>query len=193
MAFIILSRTHSIFSIEFAKVKRKYPSPLAPNAFLGRTATSAYLSNYSAIISDEWPKDFTFGKVFAWIDADEFQKGFMEWIKEIAKMTAEQVIASDGKTVRRSHDRVNGKKTLHLVSAWASKNEMMIGQRKIEDQSNEISANPELLKIPDIRGCIVTIDAIGMKKEIARSILEQKDEYILTVKRNQGNVFVQDI
>jgi predicted transposase YbfD/YdcC len=135
------------------------------------------------------PSHDTFGKVFAWIDPDEFQKCFMDWVNEIAEMTAGQVIAIDGKTVRRSHDRANGKKPIHLVSAWASKNEMVIGQRKIEDKSNEITAIPELLKLLHIRGCIVTIDAMGTQKEIARSIKEQKAEYVLAVKRNQGKLY----
>ena len=134
------------------------------------------------------PSHDTFGKVFAWIDPDEFQKCFMDWIKEIAKMTTGQVIAIDGKTVRRSHDRANGKSPLHLVSAWASKNELVIGQRKVDDKSNEITAIPELLKLLDIRGCIVTIDAIGTQKEIAGAILGQKAHYVLTVKRNQGKL-----
>jgi len=104
-------------------------------------------------------------------------------------MTTGQVIAIDGKTVRRSHDRGKGKKPLHLVSAWASANELAIGQRKIEDKSNEITAIPELLKLLDIRGCIVTIDAIGTQKEIAKAILAQEADYVLAVKRNQGRLY----
>jgi len=135
------------------------------------------------------PSHDTFGKVFAWMDPDEFQKCFLDWIKEVAEMTTGQVIAIDGKTVRRSHDRANGKDPLHLVSAWASKNELVIGQRKVDDKSNEITAIPELLKLLDIRGCIVTIDAIGTQKGIARAILGQKAEYVLAVKRNQGKLY----
>lgn len=149
---------------------------------------------------EEWLKTFldlphgipshdTFGKVFAWMDPDEFQACFLAWIGEVAEMTTGQVIAIDGKTVRRSHDRGNGQKPLHLVSAWASANEMAIGQKKIEDKSNEITAIPELLKLLDLRGCIVTIDAIGTQKEISRAILEQKADYVLAVKRNQGNLY----
>jgi len=104
-------------------------------------------------------------------------------------MTTGQVIAIDGKTVRRSHDRGKGKKPLHLVSAWASANELAIGQRKIEDKSNEITAIPELLNLLDIRGCIVTIDAMGTQKEIAKAILGQKADYVLAVKRNQGRLY----
>ncbi len=135
------------------------------------------------------PSHDTFGKVFAWMDPDEFQKCFLDWIKEVAEMTAGQVIAIDGKTVRRSHDRANGKGPIHLVSAWASENELVIGQRKIDDKSNEITAIPELLKLLDIRGCIVTIDAIGTQRGIARAILGQKAEYVLAAKRNQGKLY----
>jgi len=149
---------------------------------------------------EEWLKTFldlphgipshdTFGKVFARMDPDEFQACFLAWIEEVAEMTTGQVIAIDGKTVRRSHDRAKGQKPLHLVSAWASANELAIGQKKIEDKSNEITAIPELLKLLDLRGCIVTIDAIGTQKGICRAILGQEADYVLAVKRNQGKLY----
>ena len=132
------------------------------------------------------PSHDTVGKVFAWLDAEEFQASFMEWVRDIAAMTAGQVIAIDGKTVRRSHDRANGKGPIHLVNAWASQNELVIGQRKVEDKSNEITAIPELLNLLDVHGCIITIDAIGTQKEIAKQIREKKADYLLAVKGNQG-------
>jgi predicted transposase YbfD/YdcC len=132
------------------------------------------------------PSHDTFGKVFAWLDPEEFQACFMEWIRDIATMTAGQVIAIDGKTIRRSHDRANGKGPIHLVNAWASQNELVIGQRKVESKSNEITAIPELLNLLDVQGCIVTIDAIGTQKEIAKQIRAQKADYVLAVKGNQG-------
>jgi predicted transposase YbfD/YdcC len=132
------------------------------------------------------PSHDTFGKVFAWLDPEEFQTCFMEWIRDIATMTTGQVVAIDGKSIRRSHDQARGKEPIHLVNAWASQNELVIGQRKVESKSNEIKAIPELLKLLDIHGCIVTIDAIGTQKEIARQILEQKADYVLAVKGNQG-------
>jgi len=135
------------------------------------------------------PSHDTFGKVFSWIDPEEFQACFMEWIKEIAVVTQGQVIAIDGKTVRRSHDRANGKKAIHLVNAWASETEMALGQKKVEDKSNEITAIPELLKMLDINGCIVTIDAIGTQKSIIQGILRQKADYVLAVKQNQGKLY----
>lgn len=137
------------------------------------------------------PSHDTFGKVFALIDPKEFQTSFLDWVQEIAEITRGQLIAIDGKTVRRSHDRTNGKKAIHLVSAWASKNGVVLGQVKVDDKSNEITAIPELLKMLDICGCIVSIDAIGTQKEIISTILEQGGDYLLTVKQNQGTLYDQ--
>lgn len=137
------------------------------------------------------PSHDTFGKVFAWIDPEEFQACFMAWIREIAAVTQGQVIAIDGKTARRSHDRANGKKAIHLVNAWASTNEMALGQKKVKDKSNEITAIPELLKMLDINSCIVTIDAIGTQKSIIQAILKQKADYLLAVKQNQGKLYAR--
>ncbi|MCJ7775931.1 MAG: ISAs1 family transposase [Desulfobulbaceae bacterium] len=134
------------------------------------------------------PSHDTFGKVFAWLDPEEFQACFMEWIRDIATMSVGQVIAIDGKTIRRSHDQANGKGPIHLVNAWASQNELVIGQRKVESKSNEITAIPELLRMLDVHGCIVTIDAIGTQKEIAKQIRAQKADYVLAVKGNQGDL-----
>jgi predicted transposase YbfD/YdcC len=134
------------------------------------------------------PSHDTFGKVFAWIDPEEFQNCFMAWIRDIATMTDGQVVAIDGKTVRRSHDQANGKDPIHLVNAWASQNEMVIGQRSVEGKSNEITAIPKLLKLLDVRGCIVTIDAIGTQRKIAKQIRAQKADYVLAVKGNQGSL-----
>lgn len=135
------------------------------------------------------PSHDTFGKVFALIDPKEFEKCFIDWVREIAEISSGQLIAIDGKTVRRSHDRTNGKEAIHLVSAWASKNGVVLGQVKVNDKSNEITAIPELLKMLDISGCIVSIDAMGTQKEIVSTILEQKGDYLLAVKQNQGRLY----
>ena len=137
------------------------------------------------------PSHDTFGKVFAIIDPKEFQASFLDWVHEIAEITRGQLIAIDGKTLRRSHDRSKGKEAIHLVSAWASKNGVVLGQVKVDDKSNEITAIPELLKMLDIKGCIVSIDAIGTQKEIISTILEQGGDYLLTVKQNQGTLYDQ--
>ena len=99
------------------------------------------------------------------------------------------MIAIDGKTVRRSYDEGKNKGAIHMVSAWASQNRLVLGQRKVDDKSNEITAIPELLKILDLNGCIVTIDAMGTQKAIAKQIVAQGGDYVLALKGNQGNLF----
>lgn len=104
-------------------------------------------------------------------------------------MTRGQVIAIDGKTVRRSHDKTLGKSAIHMVSAWASENRLVLGQTKVAEKSNEITAIPELLALLDVSGCIVTIDAMGCQKEIARLIIEDSGDYVLALKENQGQLY----
>lgn len=135
------------------------------------------------------PSHDTFGRVFALIQAEEFQVRFVEWIQAIETLTKGQVIAIDGKQLRRSHDHEDGKAAIYMVSAWATANQVVLGQRKVDEKSNEITAIPELLKLLDIAGCIVTIDAIGTQTEIAKTIVEQGGDYLLSVKENQGHLF----
>lgn len=135
------------------------------------------------------PSHDTFGRVFALIQPDEFQARFIEWIKAIEKLTTGQVIAIDGKQLRRSHDQDAGKAAIYMVSAWATANQVVLGQRKVDHKSNEITAIPELLKLLDIAGCIVTIDAIGTQTEIVKTIVAGGADYLLAVKENQGNLF----
>ena len=131
------------------------------------------------------PSHDTFGRVFARLNPESFQVRFMEWVQNVEQITQGQVIAIDGKTVRRSHDRANGKGAIHIVSAWATQNQITLGQRKVDGKSNEITAIPELLSLLDVSGCIVTIDAMGCQKEIAAQIVEQGGDYVLAVKKNQ--------
>lgn len=138
------------------------------------------------------PSHDTFGRVFARIDPEAFQHSFMEWVRAIHMITQGQVIGVDGKRSRRSHDMKTGKEALYLVNAWAEANHLVLGQREVDAQSNEITAIPELLKLLDIQGCIVTIDAIGTQKKIARSILSRGADYVLAVKDNQAKLH-QDI
>jgi predicted transposase YbfD/YdcC len=135
------------------------------------------------------PSHDTFGRVFAKIKPEEFQKCFIEWVQAIEKLTAGQVIAVDGKKLRRSHDREVGKEAIYMVSAWATQNQLLLGQTKVADKSNEITAIPELLRLLDITGCIVTIDAIGTQTEIAETIVAGGGDYLLAVKENQGHLF----
>ena len=112
----------------------------------------------------------------------------MSWVKAIAQLSEGEVIAIDGKSVRHSYDKGKGKGAIHMVSAWASENRLALGQVKVADKSNEITAIPQLLDILDIQGCIVTIDAMGAQKEIAKQITEQGADYVLSLKGNQGNL-----
>lgn len=138
------------------------------------------------------PSHDTFGDVFCALDAEAFQRSFMRWVEAVFRVTSGQVIAIDGKTARRSHDKTIGKDAIHLVSAWASANGITLGQRKVDDKSNEITAIPELLRLLNIRGCIVTIDAMGCQTKIAQAIRDEKADYVLRVKDNQGHLY-QDL
>lgn len=135
------------------------------------------------------PSHETFGRVFAKIKPEEFQKRFIEWVQAIEKLTTGQVIAVDGKKLRRSYDQQAGKAAIYMVSAWATENQLILGQTKVADKSNEITAIPELLHLLEITGCIVTIDAIGTQTEIAQTIVEGGGDYLLAVKENQGHLF----
>lgn len=135
------------------------------------------------------PSHDTFGRVFARLDSEEFQRRFMAWVQTVAEITKGQVIAIDGKTVRRSHDRVLGKQGIHMVNVWASETGLALGQLKVAEKSNEITAIPELLRLLDVSGCIVTIDAMGCQKEIAREIVAGEADYVLAVKENQGKLY----
>lgn len=135
------------------------------------------------------PSHDTFGRVFAAIDPDEFEKSFRDWVQTIHELTQGQVIALDGKQLRGSQESETGRKAIYMVSAWASENQLVLGQQKVADKSNEITAIPKLLKILEINGCIITIDAIGTQTKIAEMILERGGDYLLAVKENQGRLF----
>jgi predicted transposase YbfD/YdcC len=122
------------------------------------------------------------------VEPEEFGKCLGDWIREVFAVGDRAIIAIDGKTARRSHDRANGKSAIHMVSAWAVQNHLILGQVKTEDKSNEIKAIPELLKVIDVEGCVVTIDAMGCQKEIAKQIVAQGGDYVLSLKGNQGNL-----
>jgi predicted transposase YbfD/YdcC len=127
--------------------------------------------------------------VFAKIKPEEFQKHFIEWVRAVETLTTGQVIAVDGKKLRRSHDRQAGKAAIYMVSAWATENQLVLGQTQVAEKSNEITAIPELLRLLDISGWIVTIDAIGTQTEITKTIVDGGGDYLLAVKENQGHLF----
>jgi predicted transposase YbfD/YdcC len=135
------------------------------------------------------PSHDTFNRVFARLDPQEFQDSFMRWISAVSQMISGQVIAIDGKVLRRSHDRGIGKAAIDMVSAWACANRLVLGQVKVDDKSNEITAIPQLLQALEVSGCIVTIDAIGCQTEIAATIVDREADYVLSLKENQGHLF----
>jgi len=148
----------------------------------------------------EWLKQFlelpngiashdTFARLFARLNPQQFQQCFLSWIKAINKVTSGEVIALDGKSLRHSYDKEAKKGAIHMVTAWARENRLVLGQVKVDKKSNEITAIPELIKILDLSGCIVTIDAMGCQKQIVKLIAEQNADYIITLKKNQGNLY----
>ncbi len=134
------------------------------------------------------PSHDTFNRLFSSLDPDEFENCFLKWIKSINKAMVGEVVSIDGKTIRGS--KKSGFKTAtHIVSAWADKNEIVLGQIKVDEKSNEITAIPKLLNSLLIKGCIVTIDAMGCQTKIAKKIIKKKADYILAVKENQKDLF----
>ena len=135
------------------------------------------------------PSDDTFRRVFEALNPEQFQASFISWVRTIHVLTAGEVVAVDGKTVRGTYQKGRQKRAIHMVSAWATNNKLVLGQVKVNDKSNEITAIPELLNLLAISGCIVTIDAMGCQTEIAEQIVAQEADYLLAVKQNQGHLY----
>jgi predicted transposase YbfD/YdcC len=133
------------------------------------------------------PSHDTFNRVFAALDPLEFETCFLEWVKSVAELTEGEVISIDGKTIRGSRGK-GAKSAIHMVSAWAGTNNMVLGQVKTAEKSNEITAIPKLLSVLELKGCIVTIDAMGCQTEIAKQIKSAGADYVLAVKGNQGQL-----
>lgn len=137
------------------------------------------------------PSHDTFNRVFSSIDPIEFEKCFIKWVGQLAKLNDKEVVAIDGKAVRGA--KSGGKKSpVHLVSAWASENNLVLGQVRVNEKSNEITAIPKLLEVLALDNCIVTIDAMGCQSEIVKKIRSKNADYILAVKNNQKQLY-QDI
>jgi predicted transposase YbfD/YdcC len=134
------------------------------------------------------PSHDTFGRVFAALDPAQFERGFRSWVAAIADLRAGALVAVDGKTLRRSHDRSQGKDALVLVSAWAEANRLVLGQVAVAPGSNEIPAIPRLLQTLALDGGIVTVDAAGCQTAIAAQIAGQNADYVLALKANQATL-----
>lgn len=131
------------------------------------------------------PSHDTFSRVFAKIDTEQFQESFRDWIAAVEERTGGEIVALDGKQLRRSHDKAKGKKAIYMVSAWASENSLVLGQQKVDDRSNEITAVPQLLDMLEVTGCIVTTDAMNCQVETAKKVIENDADYVFVVKENQ--------
>lgn len=133
------------------------------------------------------PVDDTIARVMRKLNTKQFANCFKSWIRAVTKATDGDVIAIDGKTLRRSFNTSDEKSAIHMVSAWSTANGVVLGQEKTAEKSNEITAIPELLNNLAIKGCIVTIDAMGCQNDIAEQIVKQKGDYLFALKGNQGN------
>ena len=127
--------------------------------------------------------------MFAAIDTQKFSEAFSRWVADLAQLTPSQVIAIDGKCLRGSIDRTSGKAAIYMVSAWAHQNQLVLGQQKVDDKSNEITAIPKLLLQLDIAGAVITMDAMGCQTKIAAQIIQQGADYVLSLKGNQGELY----
>jgi predicted transposase YbfD/YdcC len=155
-----------------------------------------------ALSKQDWLKQFlalpngipcpdTFRRVFERIDPKAFERCFQRWVQSIVETVGAQVIPIDGKTLKGSYDREQKQSALHLVSAWASEHRLVLGQVKVADKSNEITAIPALLELLELAGCIITIDAMGTQTAIAATIYNSKADYVLALKTNHPTLYKQ--
>ena len=135
------------------------------------------------------PSEATFRRVLARLDPGAFEKGLLGWMQAVQEITENRLVAIDGKTLRGSSNKRDGKAAIHMVSAWATENKLSLGQVVVDAKSNEITAIPELLRLLDISGALVTIDAMGCQKEIAAQIRQGGGAYVLAVKQNQPTLY----
>jgi predicted transposase YbfD/YdcC len=133
------------------------------------------------------PSHDTFSRVFRLLDPEQFHAGFLRFMQRFAE-TIQGVVAIDGKTLRHSFDRASGKSPLHLVSAWAADQRLVLGQLAVDGKSNEITAVPKLLEMLSLKGCIVTADALNCQRAIAAQVVDQGGDYVLALKGNQGRL-----
>ena len=194
------SLVETMGTLEDPRVDRTRLHPLTDILVLSVLAVICGADSFVAIalfgqLNEEWLRTFlalphgipshdTLGRVFARLDAARFEEGFRDWVQAAFELTGGQVVPVDGKCVRGSHDRGRGLEPLHLVNAWAEANRLVLAQTAVDSRSNEITAIPELLRMLCLGGCIVTLDAMGRRKKIARQIREQGADCVLRVRAN---------
>jgi len=147
-----------------------------------------WISNYVPLPEGKSPSHDIFGDLFSILCPDKFCDFFVEWISLVSNITSGELIAIDGKRVRGSYDKFDKKAAIHMVSAWANENSLVLGQIKVDEKSNEITAIPKLLDILEIKGAIISIDAMGCQKEIAENIIDKQADYLLALKGNQSTL-----
>jgi len=195
---------HHFSSIQDPRVNRQKKHQLQDIFFISLCAIICGADNWVAVeefglAKEAWftgllglehgiPSHDTFGEVYAAIDADHFSVCFSRWAADLATLTEGEVIAIDGKCLRRSLDKASKKAAIHMASAWAQQNNLVLGQVKVDGKSNEITAIPKLLSRLDIAGAVVTIDAMGCQKKIAQQIKQQGGDHVFSLKGNQGNL-----
>ena len=135
------------------------------------------------------PSHDTFSRVFARIEPQQFQECFLSWVNTIVGELELNVIAIDGKTMKQSYDRNDQQKALHIVTAWSSSHQLVLGQKKVDKKSNELTAIPELIEMLEIAGSVITIDSMGCQKDIKSLIFKKKGDYILALKGNQNLLY----
>lgn len=188
-------------SVPDPRLKRSQLHPLSSVLVLSLCAVICGADSFVAIehfgrAREAWLKTFlelpngipshdTIGRIFGMLAPDTLEEAFRRWIAAVARLTKGEVVAIDGKTLRRSFRKADRTAFVHMVSAWSAGNRMVLGQVKTDDKSNEITAIPRLVELLQLKGCLVTIDAMGCQKEIAEKIVERKADYMLAVKDNQ--------
>ena len=188
-------------AVEDPRIERSRLHPLSSVLVLSLCAVVCGADSFAAIelfgnAREEWFRTFldlpngipshdTLGRIFAMLNPKALEKAFREWVAAVSTLTKGEVVAIDGKTLRRSFQKAGSSSFVHMVSAWSSGNQMVLGQVKTEEKSNEITAIPRLLELLHLSGCLVTIDAMGCQKEIAQKIVESNADYMLAVKDNQ--------
>jgi len=195
-------------SIEDPRIERRKQHELKDIFFITLCATICGADSWVAIetfgkAKEAWftevlslkngiPSHDTFGYVFSVIDTEEFSRCFSRWVSDLSKLSGGEIVSIDGKCLRRSMDTASNKAAIYMVSAWASLNHLVLGQQRVDDKSNEITAIPKLLMQLDIAGAVVTLDAMGCQTKVAADIIERDADYMLSLKGNQGTLH-QDV
>lgn len=160
----------------------------------------APVGDAGSLVKQEWLKQFlelpngipshdTIARVFARLDPKEFEQCFRDWVKSISELIPGEIISIDGKTVKHSGSKAKNQKPIHVVNAWATEQRLVLGQTKVKNKSNEITAIPELIKVLELSGCLVTIDAMGTQTKIAQLIQERGADYCLALKGNHQYLY----